>query len=225
MRARPTGWRTFRCPLMETCCSWSVPKVESRPRNWKLCDLRVRGSSDWAQLFCVLLQLRRLLLVRSGYSPLVGDPSHSQGEHRMDWLDGSCSESQADGVTLVARGVDWSIRKRSRRLGPSDQKTRRTPPPSVRRRRLAAKRPPGFGPRGASKSLSPWLLGALRRLASRRDSVSFGGRAPKPPAGGLRPRTPGRLAFGFGGPSGVAARNPHFLFARVSSACAADCLR
>ncbi|PWK81606.1 hypothetical protein C8D88_11616 [Lentzea atacamensis] len=99
------------------------------------------------------LPLRPLLLVPSGCSPLAGDPVHSEGEHRMDWLDASCSEPQAVGVTLVAEGLNWSSRKRSRRLGLSNQRTRRTPPPSVRRRRLAAKRPPGFGPRGAPLSL------------------------------------------------------------------------
>jgi len=162
--------------------------------QWRHCDLRARESSDWAQLFCVLLPLRRLLLVRWGYSPLAGDPSHSQGEHRMDWLDGSCSESQADGVTLVGRGVDWSIRKRSRRLGPSDQKTRRTPPPSVRRRRLAAKRPPGFGPRGAPFG----LVGGARRFApslpTKRGCLL--GAEPPNPQPGLRPGPPCGFAHG-----------------------------
>src|SRR5689334_20793972 len=108
MRARPSAWLTCRCPIPETCCSSSVQKAESRPRNSKLCDLQGPESSDWAQPFCVHLPLPRLLWVRSGYSPLAGDPVHFEGEHRMDWLDGSCSEPQADGVTLIGRGADWS---------------------------------------------------------------------------------------------------------------------
>jgi hypothetical protein len=104
----------------------------------------------------------------------------------MDWLDASCSEPQACGVTLVGRGVDWSIRKRSRRLGPSDQGLAGHLPP---RSGVGASRrsDPQASDREAPLFLPARLLGAFGTFAARRKRVSCGGLAPTPQPGASPP--------------------------------------